>query len=175
MFGLILHHDEFATLLNEHLDKDVLTRAHRCAIKVTLDIQQDAKYPWLFHGLSEERVNYVLKVLSHVRQQPCRNMNQEELKLFFTPYDAMPFKTDTEEDLFVAYSIKNISSPFRQLIIGPESVSLYEKDIPHFGPIYVFRARMEYIDGEDPVYNMLDIQSGVDEILSALEGLNFGG
>jgi len=175
MFGLILHHNEFEPLLNAHLDNVVLARAHTCAIKVTLDIEKDTRYPWLFHGLSEKRVNYVLRVLSHMRQQTYRDMNQQELRIFFTPYDAMPFKTDTEEDLFVAYSIKNISSPFRQLMIGPESVSLYEKDIPHFGPIYVFRARLEYIDGEVPVYHMLEIQSSVDEILSVLECLNFGG
>lgn len=174
MFGLIFHHDEFATLLNKHLDKDMLTRAHRCAIKVTLDIQQDAKYPWLFQGLSVQRVNYIMKVFSCMREQTYRDKNEEELKLFFTPYDAMPFKTDTEDDLFVAYSIKDIRSQFRQLMIGPEFVSLYEKDIPHFGPIYVFRARMEYTDNEDPVYHMLEIQSSVDEILSVLERLNFG-
>ena len=87
----------------------------------------------------------------------------------------MPFQTQTEKDLFVAYSIKDLLHPFRQLLIGPESVSLYEKDIPHFGPIYVFRARLEYNDDENVKFHMLDIESSVDEILSVLETLNFGG
>lgn len=175
MSALIFHHGDFAFQLDKELDGERLRRVDSCAIQVQLDTMIDDKYPWMFRGLSVEAVNHVLNVLSRMRNRSYNDLSEKALKEFFTPYDAMPFQTKTEKDLFVAYSIKDPLHPFRQLLIGPESVSLYEKDIPHFGPIYVFRARLEYNDDENVKFHMLDIESSVDEILSVLETLNFGG
>ena len=175
MFGLILHHSDFGFSLDECLDGAILERVHSCAMKVELDHLNDNTFPWLFRGLSVQRVNHVLTVLSRMRQRVYCYLNEEQLKHVFTPYDAMPFKTEVEDDLFVAYSIKDLNDPFRQLLIGPENVSLYERDIPHFGPIYVYRVRVDYTDEEQPEYHMLEIKSSVDDILSVLERLNFGG
>lgn len=173
MFGLLLHHSEFSTVLDKQSDNDVLCRVHPCAMQVKLDMDKDHRFPWIFRGLSVKRVNHVLGVLSCVRERAYKDLNEEDLQQVFTPYDAMPFNTNTENDLFVAYSIKYLSDPFRQLLIGPEGVSLYEQNIPHFGPIYVFKARMEY--GDNVKFHMLEIESSVDEILSVLRTLNFGG
>lgn len=176
MFGLLFHHSEFANALDAHLDNDILQRVHLCAVRIELDDVQDTKFPWLFRGLSVQRVNQIMHVLSRMRQLSYYDSDEDELKRLVTPYDAMPFKTNTEDDLFVSYSIKDVTDPFRQLILGPHSVSLYEPDIPHFGPIYVFRARVEERSSEESlVYRMMEIQSGPEEILSALQRLNFGG
>ena len=157
MSALILHHEDFASQ-DKGLDHERLCRVDSCAIQVQLDTMTDDKYPWMFRGLSVEAVNHVLNVLSGMRNRFYKDLSEKALQEFFTPYDAMPFQTKTEQDLFVSYSIKDILHPFRQLLIGPESVSLYERGLPHFGPIYVFRARLEYNENENVKFHMLELR-----------------
>ena len=171
----IFHDGGLASILDPLLDHKVLCRVHSCAMRVEIDNLEDNKYPWLFRGLSVERVNYILSVLFRMQQRVYSHLNEAQLKSLFTPYDAMLFDTDTEKDLTVAYCIKNFLDPFRQLLTGPHCVSIYELDMPHFGPIYVFRARPEYDEDDVLTFHMLEIKSTVDEILSALKRLNFGG
>ena len=93
------------------------------------------------------------------------------------PYDDMIFNVNGEE-LQVVYSIKDIEvSKFRKSIIGPQGIALYEKGIPHFGPILVYKAvRTETEINDDIVVSrkMLPIHSDVAEIRKTLSTLNFG-
>lgn len=171
MFGLFFHHHEYTTSFKL---PNGCRRVHSSAIAIELDEPVNTRYPWLFRGLSVSRVNDVLESLSAMKNKTYKTMDEEDIKTVCTPYDAMHFKTPSGEDLFVAYSIAGIQHPFRNLIIGPENVSLYEKDVPHFGPIFVFRATMEHMD-DHTTFHMNQIESSVDEILTTLEGLNFGG
>lgn len=176
MFALLFHHSEFANSLDAWLGDVTIQRVHVCALQIEVDDEHDTKFPWLFRGLSVQRVNQIMHLLSRMRQWSYCDLDEDQLKCLVTPYDAMPFQTDKEDNLYVSYCIKDVTDPFRQLILGPHSVSLYEPDIPHFGPIYVFRACVQDgASGEAPVYRMLEIESSPDEILSALERLNFGG
>ena len=92
-------------------------------------------------------------------------------------YDDMTFNVNAEE-LQVVYSIKDIHiSMFRRSIIGPEGIALYEKEMPHFGPILVYKAeRTETEHNEDLIVSrrMLPIRSDVTAIRKVLSALNFG-
>jgi len=71
------------------------------------------------------------------------------MRMETVPYDDMPFVMDHGEELHIVYSIKSIRSRFRTCVMGPQGVSLYESDIPHFGPIYVYRCeRKEVMDAD---------------------------
>jgi len=66
---------------------------------------------------------------------------------------------------------------FRHSIIGPQGVALYEKGMPHFGPILVYKAeRTETEHNENLIVSrkMLPIHSDVTAIREALSVLNFG-
>ena len=174
-FGYLFHNSDYSPCMVGQLSK-IISRQTSFALRVECDTPVDRDPVWLFRGLSTQRVNSLFQVLSCAGKTDSipNKMNHEDLQQFFTPYDAMPFTTSEEHNLFVAYSIKDISSPVRQMIMGPDSVSLYEKGIPHFGPIYVFKAQLEY-DDDGLAYHMLDIKSSANDILCALEYLNFGG
>ena len=180
MFVLLFHNHDFEHHFNP---SDVFSRAHRCAIKIEIDEPVDTKFPWFFRGLSVSRANAVFQALialpsndkNKLKKTLGYDMDEEEIQKTSTPYDAMNFKTPSGEDLVVAYSIAKPTHPFRQLVVGPDKVNLYEKDIPHFGPILVFRENIVYFDDDRmPEHHLGEIESSVDEILGALEGLHFG-
>ena len=121
--------------------------------------------------MSHELTNDVLKMISSVSEDPLTgDLDEEKIKQLFIPYDTMPFTTRSGEVLRVGYSIAPLPSRFRSWMVGPWGVSLYEKNMPHFGAIYVFAC-----EEEEKAIRLLPITSNVDEIIDSLQSLNFGG
>lgn len=107
------------------------------------------------------------------------DLDEESLREETVPFDDMPFKVEaTGEGLHVVYSIASLRSQIRKSIIGPPGVSLYESDLPHFGPIYVyecFESETEDEFGEFTIVRrMRSIESSIDDVMDTLRGLNFG-
>jgi hypothetical protein len=111
------------------------------------------------HNDPEKRVNF-MRALSH-----------ENIQNLTVPYDDKTCTIDGEE-LHVVYSIASLDSPFRRGIMGPQGAHLYEKDIPHFGLIYVYRSERtehESDDGELRVqHKRLSITVSPERILNFL-------
>jgi hypothetical protein len=169
-YGLLIHSPDYAGLIDEHFDDDI-SRMNTYAIRVELDYTSDDRPTWLFKGLTVGRTNKLLKSISSRSLQPfVHDMDENMIRHLCTPYDAMSFTTDIGERLSVAYCIAPLTSRLRTCILGPTGISLYEKYIPHFGPIYVYRS--EQSDGA--CHKFLPIESSVDEILNVLSTLNFG-
>ena len=180
--GLLFHNAEFQTVLDEKCRnaRNILKRVNSCALSVTIDVTNDDRSPWFFKGLSPSLVNQVLQILSAHSEEPYRGtLDDEALMEEMVPFDDMPFKVDASgEELHVVYSIKSLRSQFRKSIIGPQGVNLYESDIPHFGPIYVYKCKeKETLDelGElSIVRQMCSIESPINDVLNTLCELNFG-
>ena len=148
------------------------------AFEVKVDVPTDDRACWLFKGLSAPVVNHVLRVISCQSETPFdEELSIDLIRQHTVPYDDMIFNVNGEE-LQVVYSIKDIEvSKFRKSIIGPQGIALYEKGIPHFGPILVYKAvRTETEINDDIVVSrkMLPIHSDVAEIRKTLSTLNFG-
>ena len=180
--GLLFHNAEFQTVLDEKCRnaRNVLKRVHSCALSVTIDVTDDERSPWFFKGLSPSLVNQVLQILSAHSEEPYRaNLDDEALLEETVPFDDMPFKVDASgEELHVVYSIKSLRSQFRKSIIGPQGMNLYESDIPHFGPIYVYKCNeketLDEFNELEIVRQMRPIKSPIKDILKTLCNLNFG-
>ena len=180
--GLLFHNDEFQSVLDNEckVHCNVMKRVHYCALSVKIDTPDDERSPWFFKGLSGPLVNKVLRVISAHSEEPyVADLDNEALKEEMVPFDDMPFKVDASgEELHVVYSIKSVRSQFRKSIIGPLGVHLYESDIPHFGPIYVYKCNEEETRdefGEDTIVRkMRPIESPIKDVLETLRKLNFG-
>ena len=174
--GLLLHHASYAGRIDDELGRVLgLDRAHPCALRIPLDVQRETRFPWLFKGLTCARTNQVLNIISSASAHPLvKELNEEQLKALCVPYDAMPFVTlSGREDLTVAYSIAQLTSPLRTWFLGPEGVALYEKNLAyHYGPVYVFASKPV---GDFDDLQLLPIRSDVEDILESLRHLNFGG
>ena len=110
------------------------------------------------------------------------DLSDDEIRCHSVPYDCQLLKVGNE-DLYLCYSIKSINnSNLRKSCIGPHGVSLYETDIPHFGPILVFKGTRTEVNEEDTedtsiavCKNNEYIGSNIDDIKKSLRNLNFGG
>lgn len=170
--ALLVHNSDYAGHIDAafKMSKGKVSRAHTCAIRIQLDFEIEDRFPWLFKGLSVETTNDVFKIISSVSEDPLTtDLDETEIKELCVPYDAMPFTTKSGEQLRVGYSIKPLPSRLRSWILGPQGVSLYEKGIPHFGPIYIFACTEE-----EENLRLLPITSTVDDIIDSLCVLNFG-
>ena len=180
--GLLFHNADFQFVLDDKCrdHRHVLNRVHPCALSVTIDVMNDERSPWFFKGLSTFMVNLLLQIISAHSEEPYKaNLDDESLKVEMVPFDDMPFTVDaTGEELHVVYSIKSLRSQFRKSIIGPQGVNLYESDIPHFGPIYVYKCKeKETLDefGELSIVRQMGfIESPIKDVLKTLCDLNFG-
>ena len=159
---------------------DILRRVHYCALSVKIDVNNDERSPWFFKGLSASSASQVLRTISAHSEEPYEaDLDEESLKEETVPYDDMPFKVEaTGEELHVVYSIASLRSRFRKSIIGPQGVSLYESDLPHFGPIYVYKCSEFHTQDEfgefTIVRRMRSIESSIADVMDTLRGLNFG-
>lgn len=148
------------------------------AFEVQVDVPTDVRDTWFFKGLSNPVVNHVLRVISSASDfRYLEELTDNLIREHTVAYDDMTFNVNAEE-LQVVYSIKDIhNSMFRRSIIGPEGIALYEKEMPHFGPILVYKAeRTETEHNEDLIVSrrMLPIRSDVTAIRKVLSALNFG-
>ncbi len=177
---LVLHHCEFSSHIDSLFAKGpgTMRRVDMEAFEVEVDVPTDDRDVWFFKGLSVPVVNHLLRVVSCQSQTPFeKELSIELIRQHTVPYDDMTFDVNGE-NLQVVYSIKDIElSKFRQSIIGPQGIALYEREIPHFGPILVYKAaRTETETNEDLIVSrkMLPIHSDVAAIREALKALNFG-
>ena len=184
-FVLLFHNADYAGYLDTKFNQGPgkFTRVDTDVIKIETDVQLDKRpsCTWFFKGLSLPVINHLLRVISNCSNNPyTTDLTFEEIRAHTVPYDDMLFNTEDGEELHVVYSIKDIqSSKFRQAVIGPQNVSLYEKDMPHFGPIYVYKSIREEIMLADTsieiIHTMIPIDSQINNIQRALESLCFGG
>lgn len=181
--GLLFHNEEFQALLDSvrrRAQRDILRRVHLCALSVNIDVKDDERSPWFFKGLSASSANQVLQTISVHSEEPyVDDLDEESLKQETVPFDDMPFTVGPSgEALHVVYSIASLRSRIRASIIGPQGVSLYESDIPHFGPIYVYKCEEHEAQDEfgelTIVRRMRPIQSPINDVLDTLRTLNFG-
>lgn len=143
--AFVFHHSEFARPIDRHLathaSRYFMTRVDLECIRVDVDLQCDERDVWFFRCLSLARTNHVLRaMLGHANSahRMLKALSTEELLDMTVPYDDITMTVDGEE-LHVVYSIADsISSAFRRGIVGPEHVTLYEPDLPHFGLFYVY-------------------------------------
>lgn len=173
----LFHHADFCGHLYE-VGQSNIHRVDMHTLSIDIDIPIDDRSTWLFKGLSTSTVNNLLQTISfHQKEISFENLSDDAIRRLTVPYDDMLFRVGDEE-LQVAYSIRDIeTSPFRRCIIGPHGVHLYEKDIPHFGPIIVYKSNRreeERDDGLNIVHAFEDIVSSPTEILKAMSLLNFG-
>ena len=176
----IFHNDEFALPIDNLLRRTgaryFMQRINKECLCVQPDMPTDERFPCFFKCLSDERVNHVLRtILGHgdpaSRRARKHNLNHDQIQSLTVPYDDKTFAIDGE-DLHVVYSIAPLDSPFRRGIIGPQGVHLYENDIPHFGPIYVYRSeRTEHEDANGAhiaQHSCLPIMTPPDRIIQVL-------
>lgn len=174
---IVMHNSDYAG----HIDKlfasgpSVMKRVNFESFEVEVDVPTDDRCTWFFKGLSVPVINHLLRVVSCQSENPFgdKELTKEQVQHYTVPFDDVPFKVG-EEELHVVYSIKDIEiSKLRRAMIGPENVCLYEKDIPHFGPILVYKCAQTEIENEDTsltvVNEMLPIQSDVASIMRMLE------
>lgn len=178
--GLLFHNAEFQSVIDDECKRyrDVVRRVHCCALSIKIDVTNDDRWPWFFKGLSTSLVNQVLRIISVESEEPYdADLDDDSFQEEMVPFDDMPFQVDASgEELHVVYSIKSLRSKFRMSIVGPQGVSLYESDIPHFGPIYVYRCDETQDEfGATIVRRVRPIESPIEDILETLRGLNFGG
>lgn len=178
----VLHNCDYGGIVDRmfHAGVGKMKRLDAQTFEIEADILVDDRTTWFFKGMSVPVVNHLLKVVS------CRSnvaythdLSMDAIRAETVPYDDMSF-TVNGEDLQVVYSIQDaLSSRFRQSMIGPDSIALYEREQIHFGPILVYKCKRDEIMHDDSswhvVHRMLPIESDVCEIHNALEGLNFGG
>ena len=176
----LFHHDEFAFPIDRVLKRSswryIMERVSPECLSIDVDESTDERFPNFFKFLSDRRVNYILRtVMGHnepdSRKNYMHSLSTDELQNLTVPYDDMMCTVDGE-DLHVVYSIAPIDSPFRKGITGPSGTQLYERNMPHFGLIYVYRSeRTEYNDehGFDHVkHTWLPIAARPERIVDVL-------
>lgn len=159
MAAYIFHNDEFAPSIDRCTARTMsnyfMKRISPECLQVDVDRRTDDRFPVFFKFCSDRRVNGILRnVLGHNDRKNCINamraLSHDEIQSVTIPFDD---KTCTicGEELHVVYSIASLNTPFRKGIMGPQGVHLYERDVPHFGLIYVYRSERtdhETADGE---------------------------
>lgn len=167
--GLLLHNSEFAPYLK--LTRDMQRVDAEC-VKVRLDVPHDARTTWFFRGLSVSLTSSLLRTIGCLAETAA-DMSHDKIQHETVPYDDVAF-TCCGEALRVVYSIGAPTCRFRQSIVGPQNVSLYEPGVDHFGPVFVYKCS-ECVDalGNDddaPMTRvMLPIQSSSSDIVHALK------
>lgn len=182
--AFVFHNAEFSAALQDAIrkldaDSPHIRQATLYALEVALDVPTDDRDLVFFKGLSARAASALLRVVSCHSDEPYRaDMTPAQLRNETMPFDDMPFVVEeTGEDLNVVYSIQSMRERFRQCIIGPQSVELYEHDVPHFGVIWVYAADKEEVDEKHEtriVRTMQPIRSTPEQIFDTLETLNFG-
>lgn len=179
MLSYLFHHDEFCG----HLDDKNISNIRRVDLQtLSIDIDKpiDNRGTWAFKGLSASTVSKLLHVISshcsHITFKT--SLSENDIRELTVPYDDMLFSVN-EEELHVVYSISNINeSSLRRCIMGPHNIHLYEKEIPHFGPIIVYKSTQREEERGDEgvliIHQMQDIVSSPTDIVKALSSLNFG-
>lgn len=175
----VFHNSDYAGCIDKQFSSD-MKRIDMEAFSVEADVLVDDRDTWMFKGCSNKTVNKLLKVISvYSEDSYVTDLSDDEIRVQTVPYDCQLFKVGNE-DLYVCYSIKSIkNSKLRKSCIGPQDVSLYEKDIPHFGPILVFKGTRSEVNEEDTsitvITNIEYIESNIEDIKKSLSNLNFGG
>lgn len=147
--ALLFFHSDFSPHIERRMPYFMTKKTNEC-VHISIDIEVDNRFPCLFRFLSVKRQNRVLRaIIGHNESQlRFRNaLNEEELKEYTVPYDAMEVVIDGEP-LTIAYSIKSLIAPIRRGILGPHGVTVYESGMPHHGPIFVFRSEKQEYENE---------------------------
>jgi hypothetical protein len=175
----IFHHADFAPSINRQLKRNgvrhFITRIDSECLFVKVDHSTDDRFPNFFRFFSDQRVNHILRtIMGHNntknRKRYMYARSRKQIQEFTVPYDDKSCEIDGE-NLHVVYSIAELNAPIRRDIMGPHGTHLYEKDIPHFGLIYVYRSeRTEHdVNGEFRVeHKWLPITTPPDRILNVL-------
>ena len=176
MLCYLFHHSDFYGHFDE--SKGSIRQIDMNTLSIDIDVPIDNRSTWFFKGLSTSTVNYLLQSLSCQSDVTFENLSENAIRALTVPYDDMSFSVG-DENLQVVYSIKDIeSSPFRRCIVGPHEVQLYEKGIPHFGPIIVYKSKSREKEKDDGsleiVHELQNIESSTTDILKAISVLNFG-
>ena len=147
----VFTHSEFSPHIVSKMPYFMKKKTIEC-FEIDIDMPVDARFPCLFRFLSNNRQNAVLRAIMGHNDPRLRfktALNDEALKEYTVPYDAMEVEIDNEQ-LTIAYSIKDPTALIRRGIMGPHGVRVYESDMPHFGPIFVYRTeKKEYVNELD--------------------------
>ena len=171
--GYVLHNSDyaptFANAIRTGAFGDILQPANY-AFSVPLDRLEDTRHLALFRGLSLQATNKIFELISSVPGAALPVVASEyDLLNLTVPYDHFPFTTQRGERLFYAYCIKTVTHSLPKSVFGPQGVHIYHgTDVPHCGPIWVYKTRVQDDLSDDSCYDLEPIQSSLEDIYESL-------
>ena len=171
--GYVLHNSDYAFTFAKAIRTGAFGDIVQCAsyaFSVPLDRPRDTRHLALFRGLSLQATNKIFELISSVPDAALPAMASEyDLSNFTVPYDRFPFTTQRGEKLFYAYCIKAVTHPLPKSVFGPQGVHVYHgTDVPHCGPIWVYKTRVQDDSSDDACHEFDVIQSSLEDIYESL-------